>query len=95
MSAEDGLLPSTRISASLEINEQSASKDHDALLRQSAADVFWEGKIEVKNKRKAPKDRLPSMISSTKYRALLLQNVANKTKKRGSKSSDEWQCTYC
>ena len=54
-------------------------------------DVFWEGKITYK-KRKAPKDRLPSAVSSTKYRKYVLQKENNSKKKR---KDNDWECIYC
>ena len=55
--------------------------------------VFWDAKIVYKRK-KAPKSRIPAMISSSNYRKFFLQKEsAKKTKKK--KNSDNWECVYC
>jgi len=53
--------------------------------------VFWDGKIEYK-KRKAPAERLASMINSKHYRSLVLDK-AKSTKRKTT--SDDWICVYC
>ena len=53
--------------------------------------VFWEGKIIYK--RKAPKDRLPSCVSSSKFGKHILEK--QQSKKKTWKSKYDWECVYC
>ena len=54
--------------------------------------VYWGGKIQYK-KRKAPKEKLPSMISSKQYRSLVIKKA--KSGKSKKLKNTEWTCIYC
>ena len=55
-------------------------------------DVLWDGRITYK-KRKAPKDNIPSAVSSTRYRQFTLRKEQEKKAKK--KKVEEWECVYC
>ena len=53
--------------------------------------IFWNGQITYK-KHKNPKEQLPSLISSEKFRKILIEKEEKKTK---NKKNDDWICVYC